>query len=210
MEWTTEADGPWMPKLIDILYKAKHGDADEQAYYSKFGLEAAVWNSRLTNISSHREEIILLFNERYADRMVNRETLEKWQNRLQYIMDAEAPRYDRAFNMYNSKVTTGVTQKETVTYNNVKDQMGGTDTSKNTTTDTPDAILNENEKYADTVNRGQTDYGRTSTRSGSITTEHEPEGGTVELVNANIDAYRNIIAEFVGEFDKLFMSVYWY
>lgn len=210
MEWMSEADAPWNPKLVDILYKAAHGDADERAYYSKFGLAAAVWNSRLTNLSSHREEIIMLFNERYADRMVNRETLEKWQTRLQYIMDTEAPRYDRAFNMYNSKVTTGVTQKETVTFNNLKDQLGGTDTSKNTMTDTPDAIVNDSDGYADSVAKNRTDYGRTSTRSGSFTTEHDPEGGTVELVNANIDAYRNIMAEFVGEFDKLFMKVYWY
>lgn len=209
MEWTTEADGPWMPKLIDILYKAKHGDADEQAYYSKFGLEAAVWDSRYVNLASHKNDIIVLFNEKYSDRMINRETLEKWQVRLQTVLDVISMRYDRAYGMY-ALVDGSVKQKETVTYNNVKDQMGGSDHSRNTVTDTPDAILNENDKYADTVNKGQTDYGRTSTRSGSITTEHDPEGGTVDLVNRSIEAFRNITADFVQEFDKLFMHVYWY
>lgn len=212
MEWMSEADAPWNPKLVDILYKAANGDADERAYYSKFGLSAAVWNPALTNLVAHQGDIVRMFNEKYAYRMVNRETLEQWQVRLQYILDVEGPKADRAFKLYNDHrlEMDRVAETEKTTYDNLKDTMGGTDTSKNTMTDTPDAIVNDTDGYADTVTKGRTDYGRTNTRTGSVETERTPLGGSTENVNDNIDSWRNLAEDFVGKFDKLFMKVFWY
>lgn len=208
--WITEADAPWMPKLVDILYKGQHGTNDEKAYYSKFGISAAEWSSDHSRLLSHKNEIVRLFNERYAERMINRETLEAWQNRLQTIMDTEAPIAEHALALYAIHANTDIGDSETTTYNNLKDQMGGNDQNSATVTDTPDAIINLSDKYADSVSRNSTTYGRNNTRTGSVTVTRTPPGGNVPLANQNMDAYRNIIAEFVGKFEKIFMSIMWY
>lgn len=210
--YSKQYDEPWNPKLVDILYKARHGSADEQTYYSKFGLSAAEWDSTLTDLAQHKDNIVKLFEERFAFRMINRETLEQWQIRLQTVLDEEGPRADRAFRLYrlnSADIDNMLNGAEQTTFNNLKDELGGTDRGKTSNVNTPDAVVNASDQYADNLSKSENTYGRTSTRTGTITVDKIPEGGTLQSVNTSIGVYRNLENDFVDRFEKLFMNIFW-
>ena len=111
-----------------------------------------------------------------------------------------------------------VSKGRTVTYNNLKDQESGTTgtTGKGSVSETPDAAVNllddSTENYVTNAsrNRHPVTHGRASTRTGSVTEDDAPEGGELLNVNANIDAWRNLVRDFVGRFEKHFSKIYWY
>lgn len=90
----------WQPKLIDIEYLAHNGTDSEKEYYSQFGIEQIDWKN-YSNIIQNKDEIIELFHGDYDNRMVGLETMELFQHRLQALYNRIAPKYDRAFKMYN-------------------------------------------------------------------------------------------------------------
>lgn len=209
--YSKQYDEPWNPKLVDILYKARHGSTEEQDYYSKFGLSAAEWDSTLTDLIQHRDNIVKLFEERFAFRMINRETLEQWQIRLQTVLDEEGPRADRAFRLYRlnkADIDSETGETERTTFDNLKDELGGTDRGKTSNVNTPDAVVNASDQYADSLSKSESTYGRTSTRTGSVLREKYAEGA-LQSVNTSIGVYRNLESDFVDRFEKLFMNIFW-
>ena len=226
-----EAREMWAPTLHDILYKAQFGTADERTYYSKFGLGQVVIPEDCENLADAMTRAVVMFNERYALRMINRETLETWQMGLQSKLDTIAYRYERAFALYadNAEEMSNVLEKK-VTVRDMTSQNSGSDSTsygrKDTFAgtvkdiDTPDTAINANANYADrlTKNDNSNQASGTDTLTHGLKTEiddtvtetKEPEGGIVEATNRSIDAWRDLTAEFVKEFENNFLNVFWY
>lgn len=210
----TEAFEPW-----DITLNAVRQKGTEDAYFAKFGLEQCEWPTG-PRIQANKNEIIRQFNGKYGYRFLGYETLEEWQNMLQQTLDEIAPEFERAFGLYfsNAEAIANVSKGRTVTYNNLKDQESGTTgtTGKGSVSETPDAAVNllddSTENYVTNASRNSNTvtHGRASTRTGSVTEDDAPEGGELLNVNANIDAWRNLVRDFVGRFEKHFSKIYWY
>ena len=217
--WMYEAFQPWDITLNEVRYK---GEEEADTYFAQFGISQCEWpdSDDYPRIAENQADIVTMFNLRYGYRNLGYETLEEWQNMLQLTMDEIAPEFERAFQLYkdNASALVTVSKGRTITYNNVTDQEGGTteESSKASSSDTPDSAVNllddSTENYATSASRnsGTITHGRSNTRSGSVTENEEPEGGEVANVNANIDAWRNLVRDFVGRFEKHFSKIYWY
>ena len=226
-----EAREMWTPTLHDILYKAQFGTADERTYYSKFGLGQVVIPEDCEYLGEAMTRAVVMFNERYALRMINRETLETWQMGLQSKFDTIAYRYERAFALYaeNAEEMENVLEKK-VTTRSATSTNSGSDTTtygrKDTfagtvkNIDTPDTAINANANYADSLTKNDnsnqasgTDtltHGLVNTISDTVPETKEPKGGIVEATNRSMDAWRDLTAEFVKEFENNFLNVFWY
>ena len=227
----SEAREMWTPTLYDILYKAQFGTADERTYYSKFGLGQVEVPEDATRVSAIMSRAVQMFNERFALRMINRETLETWQVGLQSKFDTIVYRYERALELYatNSEEMLHVLEKK-VTVRDYTSQNSGSDSTtygrKDTfagtvkNVDTPDSAVNDSDDYADALtksNNSNTASGTDTLTPGlkneiddTVTETKEPVGGIVRATNDSIDAYRDIVADFVREFENNFLNVFWY
>ena len=200
-------------------------------YYDRFGLDRVDIPADCTRLSAVMSRAVTMFNERYAYRMLNSETLEQWQMRLQHTADLNAYRYERALELYatNSEEMSNVLEKK-VTVRDMTSQNSGSDSTtygrKDTfagtvkNVDTPDSAVNDSDDYADALTKSN----NSNTASGTDTLTHglkneiddtvtetkEPEGGIVRATNDSIDAYRDIVADFVREFENNFLNVFWY
>lgn len=207
-----DADQPWLPELIDIE-AMKTGP--EGAYYSKFGWEQLTVPTDCPLVSSRMDSLKIRFDERYANRMLNAETLERWQVRLQNRFDEKVHVYERAYKLYQQyeqDMLDDVVQGEKVTVTGTT-QQGGSDSStvEARNIDTPDEAINADENYASSLskNQGTTQYGRTDTVN-STTTRIVTGQALVEGINNAIYSWRDLDTEFVKEFENNFLNVYWY
>ena len=207
-----EADEAWLPTYLDVQMK-----------YPTFGWQSLVVDEDCPNVQSRMLTLQTRFEERYANRMISSETLQRWQVRLQNRFDEVVRRYERAYGLYSryqedmdADVLPGETYKENETVKSDTKQ-GGTDSSEseNRNIDTPDSIINQNPNYADSLTNGKSTvtYGRTdegnSTRD--LTRTRTLTGQDLMLnINGSIDGWRDIDTYFVGEFENLFMNVWWY
>lgn len=182
-----EGLSPWIPRYTDIVHRRASGDPA----YQNIGFEALDVDASLTLLTARMTTLKTRFDERYANRMINAETLERWQMRLQNRMDEIASRYEFAYKLmaeYAEELPEDAVDgwRETET---VDDDLSGTDSLAMTGTDTnvasgtdstdddatartintPDATANASDSYADaredTVRDISTTYGRTDTRT---------------------------------------------
>lgn len=200
-------------------------------YYDKFGFDRVEIPASCTRLTAIMPRAIELFNERYAYRMLNSETLEQWQIRLQHVADLNVYRYERALELYETNademlnvLEKTVTVREATTANSGTDSTtyGRTDTYAGTVknVDTPDSAVNDSDDYADSLVRNNnsntasgTDrltHGLTTDIDDTVTETKEPEGGIIRATNDSIDAYRDLVADFVKEFENNFLNVFWY
>lgn len=217
--------------LIALTYDDTGPTEKGARYYDKFGLDRVEIPADCPRLTAVMPRAIELFNERYAYRMFNSETLEQWQTRLQHTADLNAYRYERALELYdtNSEEMSNVLEK-TVTVRDASTANSGTDsttygridtyagTVKNV--DTPDSAVNDTDDYADSVTRNNnsntasgTDrliHGLRTDIDDTVTETKEPEGGIIRATNDSIDAYRDLVADFVREFENNFLNVFWY
>ena len=231
-----DADLPWVPTLVDVE-KGKTGD--EAAYWSKFGWENLVVPEDCPITLGRMSILKVRFDERYANRMLNQETMERWQIRLQNRFDEVVHRYERAYRLYNqhsTKIDDGVlpgTLRELDgTYENTSDRSETSDSSgsntststgRNRTGESPDQKVNALSNYATvvadsstettTTNTGGSKGSSTANTSGNThTTDRSTVTGAVLMENLNgaIDGYRDIDTEFVKAFENNFMNIFWY
>ena len=154
---------PWIPKLIDIEKRK----ADGVYGYADIGFDKLDVPASLTQINARKSELTVRFNERYYYRMINSETLERWQNRLQNRFDEIADKYERAYVLYaangqamlddilpgwsetmdRTDANSG-TDTSTRTGNETLEPTG-TDTDTRRYADTPDSSTNTSDMYAD-------------------------------------------------------------
>ena len=231
-----EAWQPWIPRLVDIEKRK----ADEVPGYSNVGFSALVIPADCTEISDRSAELAQRFNERYAFRMINAETLERWQLRLQNRLDEIVHRYNRAYELYDEYETEinemGLegwteTSKSTDSGNETlnflgssKVTEGGHDDTEGLSSDTPDSAINAEGAYADFTQTGKTTYGHTSENTFTDRKDKRDFGkivdkeitriitgpSVVEDINASIKNWEDIDTRFVAEFENLFLNVFWY
>lgn len=202
-----DAEWAWLPKLIDIEGLKQGNDKD---YYSKFGWEQLEVPEDCPNVQERMENLKVIFDEKYAYRMVNCETLEQWQTKLQAKFDSIVRRYERGYELYSlhsQEMKDDVLEgSRTTTTSNA--QAGGSDTVHSKTSDTPDQSFNDSSIYAGSTNDGKTTYGRTD--KVTATTEFVVTGtGLVQSVNATIDDWRDIDVSFINEFENNFLNILW-
>lgn len=207
-----EADEAWLPTYLDVQMK-----------YPTFGWQSLVVDVDCPNVQSRMLTLQTRFEERYANRMISAETLQRWQVRLQNRFDEVVRRYERAYGLYSryqedmdADVLPGETYTEKETLKSDTKQ-GGSDKSESESRniDTPDSIINQNQNYADSLTNGKSTmtYGRTdegnSTRD--MTRKRTLTGQDLMLnINGSIDGWRDIDTWFVAEFENLFLNIWWY
>lgn len=226
------ADSPWVPTLLEIEANKK-GEPDGSAVdWQKYGWSALYIDEfSYPNVTKRMSNLETRFNERYAYRMLNQETLEKWQTRLQNKFDECVARYERAYGLYeqyigtiNTRVLKGETTQTNQTVTNEGSdttEVSGSDGNigKTTFTDTPDSLINDSDDYAGSVtkqNYTQT-YGKKNDRklnstigANTIVTKTENGGVLIEGLNESIQNWMDIDTMFIKEFENNFMNVYWY
>lgn len=207
-----EADQAWLPTYLDIKVR-----------YPTFGFTALQVDDDLPTVASRMQMLDERFTERYANRMISSETLERWQVRLQNRFDEVSHRYERAYGLYSryeqqmdDDVLPGeqYNEKETTS---VEDTAGGSDSSENSssTADTPDTASNASDDYADSRTKGSSKvtYGRTDKSAGTRELERTRTLTGQDLllnVNNSIMSYMDIDTMFIAEFENLFLNVWWY
>lgn len=228
-----EADEAWIPTLGDILNK--QSDPDAYPTYSKVGWDALEVPEECAYVNDRMDVLKVRFDERYFNRMLNAETLERWQVRLQNRFDEVVCRYDRAYSLYNryqedmdSDVLPGETYERTEEETHsgkdtrtVSVKQGGSDSSEGRNVDTPDSVVNADDNYADSLSKNKVTYGRTDDSTDETSYGHKVShtvkdtrtvtGKDLMLnVNSSIDDWRDIDTEFVREFENNFLNIFWY
>ena len=208
-----DAELPWIPKLIDVEnFKV---NSEDPAYWQRFGWEALEVPQDCYYVIQRMDKLKTRFDERYANRMLNSETMERWQVRLQNRFDEVVQRYNRQYELYErydqdmkEDILSG---DKTVTTS--KSQAGGSDTSIGTgrNIDTPDENVNNITGYAGsrTDSKATNTYGRTDSFDSTVTRTVTGKG-VVDSVNDSVMSWKDIDTEFVKEFENLFLNVLWY
>lgn len=189
MSITFDGEEPWLPTLWDI--EARKPDP----YWSRFGWEALEVPSGCPLVQRRMDALKVRFDQRYANRQVNMETMEQWQIRLQNRFDEVAPRYERAYKVYADKEQTMLDDVEEGSHTT------STVRNKGRSIDTPDSVINADPNYADSLDEAESTGDTKTVITGT---------GLVRSINATIDEWRELDTEFVKEFEDNFINIFWY
>lgn len=210
-----EADAPWLPTLLDLEYRKSEGVPG----YANIGFDNLVLDAtEHPLLTSAWSRLTMRFNNRYANRMLNAETLQGWQVRLQNRLDEIADEYERAFRLY-SEYSERMDRLEEGWENKriVNTTHGGTDTDRFNSTrrfaDTPDSIVNELGDYGSSVGRtndtSSRDYGRTEDKDDTLT--HVQTGLRMQMnIVKSFKSWVDLDTAFVAEFENNFLNIFWY
>ena len=204
----SDAELPWLPTLGDVEYfKVNSDDPD---YWKRFGWEALDVPGEATFVKERMDQLKIRFDERYANRMLNAETMERWQIRLQNRFDEIVRRYNRLYELYvryDEDMRNDIIEGEkTVTRGTVS--SGGKDSSTGRNIDTPDENVNDISGYAGSRSTSETNYGRTDTTD--VTVDRTLTGmRIVDSINNSTANWLDIDTEFVKDFENLFLNILW-
>ena len=140
-------------------------------------------------------DLKVLFDQKYAFRMLNSETLEQWQIRLQARFDRYVRIYERAYVLYakyNQDMIDDMKGGEIITRS-----ASGTGSTVNT----PDYATNASDDYADARTRSQTSERVETVRTGE---------GLVDDINSGFRKYLDIDQDFISQFEDSFLNLFWY
>jgi len=193
MNWFTEANEAWLPTLGDVLNK--QSDPDAPSIYHKVGWDALEVPADCPNVSVRMDILKVRFDERYFNRRLNSETLERWQSRLQNKFDEVVYRYDRAYSIYESKNDSMLNDLEDGSITTTK----ATATGKNI--NTPDSVVNADDNYADSVNKSEADGETKVIVTGT---------GLIKSINDTIYEWKDLDTEFIKQFENNFLNILWY
>ena len=204
----SDAELPWLPKLCDVEYFKVN--SEDPVYWQKFGWEALDVPGECAFVIDRMDQLKIRFDERYANRMLNSETMERWQIRLQNRFDEVVKRYNRLYELYqryDQDMKDDIIEGEkTVTH--AASSAGGTDSSTGRNIDTPDENVNDISGYAGSRSTSETNYGRTDTTDATV--ERILTGlRVVDSVNTSCQNWLDIDTEFVKEFENCFLNVFW-
>ena len=204
----SDAELPWLPTLGDVEYfKVNSEDPD---YWKKFGWEALEVPGDAPLVGERMDQLKIRFNERYFNRMLNAETMERWQSRLQNRFDEIVMRYNRLYELYaryDEEMKNDIIEGEkTVTRGTVS--SGGADSTTGRNIDTPDEQINDVSGYAGSRSTSEINYGRTDTTD--VTVDRTLTGmRIVDSINSSTANWLDIDTEFVKDFENLFLNVLW-
>lgn len=208
----SDAEQPWLPTLGDVEYFKVNSDDPE--YWEKFGWGALEVPEGATYVNIRMDQLKIRFNERYFNRMLNAETMERWQIRLQNRFDEIVVRYNRLYELYaryDEDMRNDIIEGEKTVTRSVA-AASGSDTSTGTgrNIDTPDENVNDITGYAGsrTTSEGTTTYGRTDTVD--VIQERTLTGmRIVDSINNSTANWLDIDTEFVKEFENCFLNIFW-
>ena len=185
---------PWLPTLQDVEVRKDHNTEIGQ-YYEQFGWEQLVVPADCPKVAARMSDLKVLFDQRYGFRMLNSETLEQWQIRLQSRFDRFVRIYERAYTLY-----------EKYDQDMLDDMKGGEIITRDiagtgSTVNTPDSITNASDDYADSRTRSKTNETIKTVRTGE---------GLVDDINAGFEKYIDIDQDFISRFEDSFLNIFWY
>lgn len=209
-----DAEEPWIPTLLDIEYRKSNNTPG----YAGIGLDGVVVSPEHTRMTAAWSRLVQRFNQRYAYRMINCETLERWQVRLQNRTDEIIDEYERAYRLYEEYADDMDDPIDGWTDDmDTNDTNTGTDryTIQQTTraADTPNGAINLTDNYGDAVTKqdgnNTTTYGRVLDRTVSSTRAFKGVK-VLEDVIRSIKGWRDLDTMFVEEYENLFLNIFWY
>ena len=185
---------PWVPTLQDIETRKDHNTELGQ-YYEKFGWEQLVVPADCPRVAARMDDLKVLFDQKYAFRMLNSETLEEWQIRLQTRFDRYVHIFERAYLL-----------SEKYQQDMIDDMKGGEIITRSasgvgSTVNTPDIKINASDDYADSRTRSATSEKVETVRTGE---------GLVDDINAGFRKFVDVDQEFIGQFEDSFLNIFWY
>ena len=210
-----EADYPWLPTLLDVEIRKERN----QPGYEGIGFEGLVLDAeKHPRLTSAWDRLKTRFNARYAYRMLNSETLQRWQVRLQNRLDEISDEYERAYGLYETYVTEMNDLQEGHTLDrtlNIEDGGSDTDTGSRTgrRADTPDSAINVLDSYGDSVVKTDDsvtrEYGKTSEH---VTKDRYVQTGMKLQMNIikSFKSWVDLDTAFIAEFENNFLNVFWY
>ena len=211
-----EADEPWVPTLVEVERLKSLDTDDSPVDWRQYGWSALEQPDDCPHVYARFDILGERFLERYAFRMLNSETMERWQTRLQNRFDEIVHPMERAYAMYeaNADAMQTLSGTSTVSKGNSKADSTSEGESKDYFSETPDTSVNDwtdASKYAGNVRTAKNSSKQgTTTEDGRTTTQTWTGSKTVTDINDNLDAYRDLDTMFVAQFENLFMNLWWY
>lgn len=197
------------PFYTDFLYRI------QESYPGKYGLDQCTWNPAWLHLNTHKDELVKLFNEHFHYREIGQETESRWQYFLQMTLDMVGPKFDHAFEMYETNdvndLGLGYEETEDYTRNYTRTEHAeSTDTDTSKYKDTPTSVAGINNPTTQTDNNGTSEGDSTRTDTESYNRAHKKtqhDQHTITEVNTNITVWRNIANEFVLAFEPCFIQL---
>ena len=202
------------PFYTDFLYKVQEDYPNAGLAETFIKYEES--HSSISRLYSHKNELIELFNLAYRYHELGSETEDRWQYQIDKRFELIKNRYERYFMMYDTKDidTLGKILSETISREGTSNRSTTSEssgTSKDTFNDTPITPLMEYHNYATNITDGTNE----NESSGTSDTEYEDTITTIktdkdksnlELVEKNVNVWKDLIVSFVDEFRNCFMD----
>ena len=204
---------PWLPTLQDI--EKRKDDIENGPYYSKFGWEQLEVPADCPIVAGRMSDLKTLFDERYAFRMINSETLEQWQIRLQSRFDRYVHIYERAYTLYSTYAQDMIDDMKGGELRTITRTTSGTESGSDSqdvrNVNTPDAANNANDNYADSRSKSTGSSSVTSSGSESVRDELIKTGeGIIDSINSGFRKFIDIDQDFIRQFEDSFLNLFWY
>lgn len=197
---------PWLPTLQDIENRKDHF-TDEGRYYEKFGWEQLEVPADCPHVSARMTDLKVLFDERYAFRMINSETLEQWQIRLQSRFDRYVHIYERAYVLYETYHQDMIDDMKGGESRTIGRTSSGSESGDVRNINTPDSRVNADDDYADSRSKSS----GTTSSSETITDVLVKTGeGIIENINSGFRKFVDIDQDFIRQFEDSFLNLFWY
>lgn len=201
----------WIPTLQDLEVRKQDPDPTIAAYYQRFGWENIEVPADCPRVAARMNDLKIIFEERYAFRMINSETPERWQIRLQNRFDRFVRVYEHAYELYETyqadlidDVRAGEVRTWSRSYSDTQSSSGS-----GAEVDTPDAAVNAGDNYAD--RRTKTTESGSSSGTDSISETKITTGESlVTSINEGFRKYVDIDQDFIGQFEDSFLNLFWY
>lgn len=212
-EFYLSGEGPF---YTDYLYKV-------QEDYPNAGLQTSFDNlseteklDTLKYLYNHKDEIVSQFNLTYKYHEIGSETEDKWQYTVDKLFTQIKREFNRYFMLYETERIDELGKKYTESGNSTTMKDGsssssGSNSNKNVFKDTPITPLMENADYATNITEDDGNSENQSESSEEIdnqysVTREDKDRQNIELVQKNMDAWFDIITEFVDRFKVCFMD----
>ena len=201
----------WIPTLQDLEVRKQDPDPQIAAYYQRFGWDNIEVPADCPRVAARMNDLKIIFEERYGFRMINSETPERWQIRLQNRFDRFVRVYEHAYELYETyqadlidDVRAGEVRTWSRTYSDSQSSSGS-----GSEVDTPDAAVNAGDNYAD--RRTKTTESGSSSGTDSISeTKIKTGESLVTSIHEGFRKYVDIDQDFIGQFEDSFLNLFWY
>lgn len=201
----------WIPTLQDLEVRKQDPDPQIAAYYQRFGWDNIEVPADCPRVAARMNDLKIIFEERYGFRMINSETPERWQIRLQNRFDRFVRVYEHAYELYETyqadlidDVRAGEIRTWSRSYSDTQSSSGS-----GSEVDTPDAAVNAGDNYAD--RRTKTTESGSSSGTDSISeTKIKTGESLVTSINEGFRKYVDIDQDFIGQFEDSFLNLFWY